>query len=198
MFCFSKCLKARWNESIALVTLSISTTMLNSSSVFCIVCLLYRKRNCQYVLLCKAVNAQKILANTGYVAAKVQEADVHNYPVKKFHCKRPFKKSTAAGNCTLIGFIPLWRSSRAPSSDLLPPETYCMLIILRGSLFFHCLFKSLSNVPIEISPVILSWHSIFLQIFKKQNKNVFHWLGLVIPKDKRQQQSKEADLKLRW
>lgn len=66
-------------------------TMLNSSSVFCIVCLLYRKQNCQYVLLYKAVKAQKILVSTGYVAAKVHEADVYNYPVKKFHCKRPFK-----------------------------------------------------------------------------------------------------------
>lgn len=65
--------------------------MLNSSSVFCIVCLLYRKWNCQYVLLCKAVKAQKISVNTGDVAAKVHEADAYNYPVKKFHCKRAFK-----------------------------------------------------------------------------------------------------------
>lgn len=39
----------------------------------------------------KAVKAQKILANIVYVSAKVHEADVYNYPVKKFHCKRPFK-----------------------------------------------------------------------------------------------------------
>lgn len=39
------------------------------------------KQNCQYVLLCETVKAQKILANTGYVRAKVCKADVYNYPV---------------------------------------------------------------------------------------------------------------------
>lgn len=38
------------------------------------------KQNCQYAPLCKTVKAQ-ILANTGYVTAKIRKADVYNYPV---------------------------------------------------------------------------------------------------------------------
>lgn len=86
-------LRARWKESIALVTLSVSTTMLNSSSVFCIACLLDSKWNCQYVLLCKAVKAQKISVNTSDVSTKVHEADAYNYPVRKFIVKDPPNKA---------------------------------------------------------------------------------------------------------
>lgn len=94
MLFLSKCLQAAQENSIGLMTLSISTTIQNSIFVFCIFCLLCRKPNCPYVLSLKAVNTEKDTVNTSCVTTAAHIVEVYSCVLKNLILKDPSNKNT--------------------------------------------------------------------------------------------------------